>query len=512
MKIGSRFWNSCWMWVLAMGVVLGMWGQVVAQEAARGDNPLSAEGAVSSSGKVAGEDEPSSGDEKRDPFLKNARGERAESGGGEDYGKRDPYAEVAAEAAAAAREPAKVIAVSSEFIEVPRERWLEVMAADEGDPLDGGALREEVQGWLEAGDARHVGGGMTVTRSGQRAKVQSVQEFIYPTDLTSGGPNARFPSAFETWNLGFELEVDPQIAPSEDEGKRGVPKIDMNLVPAMVWYVGEYRYGYEEGALAGEPLVIEPIYRSMQSTTSQAVRSGEYRLLDSFSWTDEVGGPTREGKVLSFVRADVVEVAPVPGNEKMPDGAQGILQIEWIEVSSAWWSDWLLGSEGSALLLDARRAVGEALKDGSAELVEVVRMPVRSGQRVKSESTRFMLYPAEWDPPREEGERSERASCETRNLGVTVEVDPVLASGGFADVNFVPEIVTHVGENIHQRIEIGGNWVPDVTTPLFYTMKNTAAVTVALNEPMLVSVMAPADEEGFPDGERRTLLFLTVRR
>lgn len=472
-------------------------------------------GAVALRGQDEGAETPSAPELLKDPFLKEASG-----GAPADYGKRDPYAEVAAEAAAVAREPERVIAVSSEFIEVPREKWIKVMAADEGDPLDGTTLRKEVQKWLEAGEAAHVGGGMTVARSGQRASVQSVQEFLYPTETQPYGPNARFPAAFETLLLGHQLEVDPQIYPEKyakegdlgDEGKGGWPKIGLAMVSEMGWYAGEYRYGYEPDALLGEPLVIEPIFRFFKSTNQVIMASGEYRLMDAFSWTNEDGAPLTESKVLSFVRADIVELEPTVGQKSPPKRAQAVLKFEWIEVDSDWWAGWLLDHEGSSFILTARAAVEELLDERRASIMEVLHLPMLSGQRQKSESKRFMVYPTEWIPAEEVGMRSERTASEPRNLGVTVEVDPALGPGGYADVNLVPEIVTHVGENVHQRIEVDGEWVPDVTMPLFYEMKTVTSVTLSLNQAMLISVMAPADEVGFPDGERRVLLFLTVRR
>ncbi len=97
-------------------------------------------------------------------------------------------------------------------------------------------------------------------RSGQRAKVEVIREFIYPTEYdppeipdrigtdvvgiitTAGSSTETFPvtpanpTAFETRNTGVSLEVDPVI------GSDGYT-IDLNLAPEVVEFKGFVNYG-----------------------------------------------------------------------------------------------------------------------------------------------------------------------------------------------------------------------------------------------------------------------------
>jgi general secretion pathway protein D len=94
------------------------------------------------------------------------------------------------------------------------------------------------------------------TKSGQRAVIEIVREFRYPTQFqppqipqTVGG-NANFsgggassipvtpttPTAFETRNTGVTLEVEPVVGPD------GIT-IDLNLVPQVVEFEGFINYG-----------------------------------------------------------------------------------------------------------------------------------------------------------------------------------------------------------------------------------------------------------------------------
>lgn len=97
-----------------------------------------------------------------------------------------------------------------------------------------------------------------MARSGQRAKIEVIREFIYPTEydppeipnqfgsiggVTAGGASGgafpvtpATPTAFETRNTGVTLEVDPVLGADEFT-------IDLNLAPEVVEFDGFINYG-----------------------------------------------------------------------------------------------------------------------------------------------------------------------------------------------------------------------------------------------------------------------------
>ena len=101
------------------------------------------------------------------------------------------------------------------------------------------------------------------TKSGQRAVIEVVVEFRYPTEfeppkvpnITIGFGNGTgytpvtptTPSAFETRNTGVTLEVEPVVGPDGET-------IDLNLAPQVVEFDGFVNYG---SPIYGPP---EPIY------------------------------------------------------------------------------------------------------------------------------------------------------------------------------------------------------------------------------------------------------------
>jgi general secretion pathway protein D len=109
------------------------------------------------------------------------------------------------------------------------------------------------------------------TKSGQRAVIEIVREFRYPTQFqppqipqtvgnTSGqGTGAvsvpvtpTTPTAFETRNTGVTLEVEPVVGPD------GVT-IDLNLVPQVVEFEGFINYG--SPILASTTSIFDPVLK-----------------------------------------------------------------------------------------------------------------------------------------------------------------------------------------------------------------------------------------------------------
>src|SRR5205085_6342160 len=144
--------------------------------------------------------------------------------------------------------------------------------------------------------------------SGQRAVIEIVREFRYPTQFqppqipqtvgninsgSSGGSSASIPvtpttpTAFETRNTGVTLEVEPVVGPD------GIT-IDLNLVPQVVEFEGFINYGSPilspassvlntlTGGLITSPasvitanVINQPIFSSRKVTTSVSVWDGQ---------------------------------------------------------------------------------------------------------------------------------------------------------------------------------------------------------------------------------------------
>jgi general secretion pathway protein D len=142
-----------------------------------------------------------------------------------------------------------------------------------------------------------------MARSGQRAKIEVIREFIYPTEYDppeipnqfgggvgviggGGGTSGGFPvtpatpTAFETRNTGVTLEVDPVLGADEFT-------IDLNLAPEVVEFDGFINYGSpiqttSTNALGfSVPVVITenriemPIFNTRKVTTQVTIWDGQ---------------------------------------------------------------------------------------------------------------------------------------------------------------------------------------------------------------------------------------------
>ena len=149
------------------------------------------------------------------------------------------------------------------------------------------------------------------TKSGQRAVIEIVREFRYPTQFqppqipqTVGNVNGTTssgaasipvtpttPTAFETRNTGVTLEVEPVVGPD------GVT-IDLNLVPQVVEFEGFINYGSPilapattvlnqiTGGIISSPqsvitpnVINQPIFNTRKVTTSVSVWDGQTVVL-----------------------------------------------------------------------------------------------------------------------------------------------------------------------------------------------------------------------------------------
>ncbi|MBA3607376.1 MAG: type II and III secretion system protein [Chthoniobacterales bacterium] len=173
------------------------------------------------------------------------------------------------------------------------------------------------------------------TKSGQRAVIEIVREFRYPTQFDppkipdrtdsgvvvsgagglTGATSGAFPvtpttpTGFETRNTGVTLEVEPVVGPD------GVT-IDLNLVPQVVEFEGFINYGSPIQSVSVNALGIsqsfvltpnvinQPIFNSRKVTTSVSVWDGQTVVL---------GGLMREDVQKTEDRTPIIGDIPIVG-------------------------------------------------------------------------------------------------------------------------------------------------------------------------------------------------------
>ncbi len=210
-----------------------------------------------------------------------------------------------------------------EYIEIESSLYHDWMF--ENSLSDGGRkLRQQAQKWIKSGEGTVIETAMVAARSGQRAKVESIHEVIYPTegdppeipnDVLLEGPEARAPltagnaTAFETRKVGTTFELDPVLGADDWT-------IDINLAPEIVKEGGETHWPPDEKN--GEPIftITMPTFNTMKVTTQSTVIKGQYSFLGTSRPLKPAVESRKKPIILQFLRADLVELPNIQDSDQ----------------------------------------------------------------------------------------------------------------------------------------------------------------------------------------------------
>lgn len=207
------------------------------------------------------------------------------------------------------------VRVSVQYVELPHVDLTNLLA--EGS--DGGPLHDKTMVLVGANKAKILETSMLVCVSGQRARMESIREEIYPTETQPPGlpgsfgssgsslaehyvpnlANQRSFTAFDTRNTGAMLEVEADVlADGHFVELRLMPEIaSLDRLETMFEYKDKW----------GDASVRMPIYETWRTNTSLTVRSGKFALVSVITPKRQQAAPFVDSRILLFVRADVLE-------------------------------------------------------------------------------------------------------------------------------------------------------------------------------------------------------------
>lgn len=167
------------------------------------------------------------------------------------------------------------------------------------------------------------------------------------------------------------------------------------------------------------------------------------------------------------------------------------------------------------------------------DLLSTPRVTTKSGQRAVIEIIREFSYPVAFEPGKDPKSMLTPTAFETRNIGVTLEVEPTLGADGSAiDLNLTPQVVELTGYN---RVGPGGasaivkvptgtfKGVPntgvtagpgETLQPIFSTRKITTTVTIFDGQTIVLGGLrkeGDIDEKGQPLEPRQLIIFITAK-
>jgi hypothetical protein len=386
------------------------------------------------------------------------------------------------------------------------------------------------------------------TKSGQRAVIESIDEVRYPTEFASPvtAKGQAGPTAWETRNVGDTFELEPVIQP---DGRA----CDINLVPHRVSLL-EFR---DEPKIAGALLTSQPIFNTQKITTSIQVTSGEPYYLGTMTPTAPQGitrGEAPSEIWLAFLHVNIqgpppAKPQPKPkapakqGNEQVTPPVE--LQYSCYSLDRATAREILLSTAPMNVPWEKVTAL---VAEKKARLEHITTIKTKSGQRAVVEEIQEVRYMTEYQPehhttltetttrtvtnqvgeakpksdstststehitttrtdPNSEVIPGQASAFETRNAGVTVEVEPVVGPDLLTiDLNHVVQSVKLVGP-----LKVTGTATQYPPSPLFETAKVTTSQSVQVGLPILVSTLNPPGADGVNDrmdSGRTYLLFV----
>jgi hypothetical protein len=189
-----------------------------------------------------------------------------------------------------------------------------------------------------------------------------------------------------------------------------------------------------------------------------------------------------------------------------------------LSVDHLTFSDWLQGRDLTAASSELGKAIEKWNEADKVAILRNISGGGRSGTRTSLEDTKEVIYPTEYVPgkrqPGPDGKSTElgfamATSFETRNVGSSLNTEIETDEGGpLIRLGF--DRVVHGGFSIHHRVLRDGEWVPDITNPLFSNNRWETSLRLQRGEWMLVGSGSAFGENSQFDPTRIVLAFVKV--
>lgn len=213
----------------------------------------------------------------------------------------------------------KTIQVQLEYIELPHEALTKLLFLAQPKTSDAAPLRKKLQEMVERNEAKVLETQLVVSKSSSKSTSESIHEFIYPTEYEPpslpcapkaqdspppmNGPfpaNPAMPTAFDTRNLGSNLEVEPTA------GMGGL--VDIRLAPQLVWHTGDTTWQETKDSMGNTSKVRMPDIYTLGLNISVTCISGQYTLVAVQSPMNDKGETDMSRKVVVLLKCDVLSV------------------------------------------------------------------------------------------------------------------------------------------------------------------------------------------------------------
>ncbi len=442
------------------------------------------------------------------------------------------------------------------------DAWIEA----NGMPDDATPLREELEKWVREGSARIDHTTFFNTLIGRKASSGSILEQLYPTEYMSGGADVwPLPTAFEARNTGYFCAFEAKslqggIAFVAESGWTVTREQHPSWHPLM-----------ERTRQPGDIFI--PIFDTIQSSSLDSIRvaggpgdpfaANPGKEADPQAWEkgalplapskthwlgrfDPVPMEREQGAMsrLVFFRGATGETTEPPLRDTVPERFH--FSFKAVRVKHADFSAWLREAPLHTIAMDCWEQTAAWEKDGRTETVDSAGGVVNLSHRWDFQSVRETIYPTEWTPINEttELERWEKitpakeggqtvhrnntyarkrieavpglggasvpSSFETRHVGLLLNAARFSSDAGEAIAELRLSRVRQVSLSTYRRIEVDGEWIPDIQLPLFSDNSYEATCRLLPGRWILATSCVEYLNDGTPDRDHRILYFVRM--
>ncbi len=442
------------------------------------------------------------------------------------------------------------------------DAWIEA----NGMPDDATPLREELEKWVQGGNAHIDHTAFLNTLLGRRASSDSILEQIYPTEYVSGGAGVwPVPAAFETRNTGYSCAFEARslqdgiafVAESEwvaiqRQHPSWHPLMERTRQPGDVFipvFDSIHSSSLASIRISGGPGDPFAPANSRKEADPQAWEKGALALgKNKIHWLGRFDpAPTEREKgamsrLIFFRGAAGTEMEPPP-RDTVPERFQ--FSFKAVRVKHADFSAWLREAPVHTAAMGCWEQTVAWEKSGQAETVDSAGGMVNLSHGWDFQSVRETIYPTEWmpinettvierwekiTPAKEGGQTVHRnntyarkrieavpglggaslpTSFETRNGGLGIEAR-FSSDAGAAIAELRISRVRQVGLSTYRRIEVDGEWIPDIQLPLFSSDIYEATCRLLPGRWVLACSSLEYLDGGVPDREHRLLHFVRM--
>lgn len=411
---------------------------------------------------------------------------------------------------AAAQDP-PTMAVIQEVVALPMDAYHRLVEST----MDSGQLYQAVEKLKSTGQAKLETLMEATTHSGQRVAGEQVDEVFYatqwnPPQSEDGFP---FPTGYEMRPVGQKWEVDPVMSPDGQVADLSLTAPNTRLS------------GFQElRADARKPGVLQPTFENREITTAVTVHLNRPQLVGTMNRSVTLEGGADNMVRLLFARVMPVDVGvpakaslPNPGG---PNNMRFTVTVFSMEQATA---VVMLRNAGDPEAVHA--AVMEQVRGEKAKLERILSCVTRSGLRAVAREDEEYRFGTECNPPQEELERTVNGkvnvirtgkvippawtAMQTRPLGWSMEVDPVLNETGIVNLSLALE------RTVLLSCLRGHEWLEsrDPQMPLYESRKITTSLSTALGKHSLMGTFSPPHDTNVnnqKDDGRIWLAFLAV--